>query len=71
MGVNTAWPESLTARASGSAAKKACLVLVTADLTAGTVLTFSVVLPLSFELIYLRVLLQAQANLRCDLVLGL
>lgn len=57
MGMNTAWPESLTVQTSGSAAKKACLVLVTADLTAGTVFTFSVVLPLSLELIYLRVLL--------------
>lgn len=58
MDMNTAWPESLTAQANDSAAKKVCLVLVIADLTAGTIFTFSVVLPLSHELIYLRVLLQ-------------
>lgn len=57
MDMNTPWPEFLPAQANGSAAKNACLVFVTAVLTAGTMFIFSVVLPLSQELIYLRVLL--------------
>lgn len=31
MDMNTGWPEFLTAQANGSAAKKVCPVLVTAD----------------------------------------
>jgi hypothetical protein len=57
MDMNTGWPEFLTAQANGSAAKKVCPDLVTADLTAGTRVTFSVAMPYSHELTYLRVML--------------
>lgn len=62
--MKTAWPEFLTAQANDSAAKKVCLARVIADLTAGTIFTFSVNLFIS-EYCY------SPGNLRLDLVLGL
>lgn len=54
MDMNTGWPEFLTAQANGSAAKKVCPDLVTADLTAGTRVTFSVAMPYSQNLLILE-----------------
>lgn len=67
MDMNTAWPEFLTAQANDSVAKKACPVLVTADLTAGTRVTFSVVLAHSYELFFISEYCYNQANLRLEL----
>lgn len=65
MDMNTGWPEFLTAQANGSAAKKVCPVLVTADsyIFSGNA---------SFPWTYLsQSIAIAQANFRLKLALGL